>query len=344
MRISREFMGRTGAGQDVSLYTLSNDNRMTVKIMTYGGIVTSLRVPDRRGKVDDVVLGFNTLEEYLQGNPFFGALVGRYGNRIARGQFELDGKTYQLAQNDGVNHLHGGLVGFDKVVWSASPIEQADEVGVALHYISKDGEEGYPGNLAVTVRYCLNQENALQIDYEATTDQPTVVNLTHHSYFNLAGEGSGDILGHEVTIHADYFTAVDDELIPTGELRPVKGTAMDFTTPRPVGARIDEVKGGYDHNYVLNKQIGECALIAQVSEPGSGRVMEVWTTEPGVQFYVGNSLDGTLIGKSGRPYTQRTGLCLEAQHYPDSPNHPEFPTTRLNPGETYRQTTIYKFV
>jgi aldose 1-epimerase len=344
MKITQTFYGKTKEGKEISLYTLSNDTKMTVKVITYGGIITSIEVPDRHGKTDDVVLGFNSLEEYLQGHPFFGVLVGRYGNRIARGRFELDGKTYNLAQNDGVNHLHGGLIGFDKVVWDAKPFERDREVGVELRYLSKDGEEGYPGNLSIRVKYTLNNENTLAIEYEATTDKPTVVNLTNHSYFNLSGEGSGNILGHELTLDADFFTAVDEGLIPTGELRSVKNSAMDFTTPHSIGSRFEEVKGGYDHNYVLNKSLGELALIAKVAEPESGRTMEVWSIEPGIQLYTGNNLDGSLVGKSGKAYGPQSGFCLETQHYPDSPNHPEFPTTRLNPGETYRTTTIYKFV
>lgn len=343
MNITKASFGLTKEGQEVLLYTLTNKNNMSMKIMTYGGIITALQVPDKNGKIGDVALGFNTLGEYLAGHPYFGALIGRFGNRIAKGEFGLDGKTYKLAKNDGDNHLHGGLVGFDKVIWDAVEIEAPDKIGLQLSYLSKDGEEGYPGNLNVTVRYLLTDQNELVIEYEATTDQPTVLNLTQHSYFNLGGEGSGDILDHEMMINADRFTVAGEGLIPTGELRPVFGSAMDFTSPKPIGSRIAEVAGGYDHNYIINSQPGELVLAAKVHEPQSGRTMEVWTTEPGVQLYTGNFLDGSLIGKAGNPYRKHSGFCLETQHYPNSPNQPEFPATRLNPGETYRQTTIYKF-
>lgn len=312
--------------------------------MTYGGIITSIMVPDKQAKLDDVALGFNTLESYLKKHPFFGAIIGRYGNRIARGKFVLNGGEYILARNDGKNHIHGGKLGFDKVVWEAQEIKSPTEVGVKLTYLSKDGEEGYPGNLTTTVNYLLNDQNELIIRYEAETDKPTVINLTNHTYFNLAGEGSGDILGHKIKINADSYTAVAKGLIPTGELTAVKGSPFDFTTPQTIGARIKELKGGYDHNYVLNqKSPGTLAQAAQVYEPVSGRVMEVLTTEPGIQFYTGNFLNRKLKGKSARKYQKQGAFCLEAQHYPDSPNHPQFPSTVLNPGETYRQETIYKF-
>lgn len=343
MKITKSSFGKTRSGEEVELYTLKNNRDVTVKIITYGGIITELHVPDAQGKTADIVLGFNTINEYLAPHPFFGVLVGRYGNRIAGGQFALDGQTYTLAKNDGQNHLHGGITGFDKVVWDAEEIQTSDAVGLRLFYLSKDGEEGYPGNLKTTVKYLLNDENELTIHYEATTDKSTVVNLTQHTYFNLLGEGSGDVLEHEVWINADRFTAVNDALIPTGELRFVKNSPMDFTTQHSIGSTIKAV-GGYDHNYVLNKDKNGLSLAARVVEPRSGRVMETWTTEPGVQFYTGNFLDGTFAGKWGQRYEKHAGFCLETQHYPDSPNHPEFPSTRLNPGETYRQTTIYKFM
>ncbi|NLY91511.1 MAG: galactose mutarotase [Firmicutes bacterium] len=330
-------------GKEVFLFTLVNNNNMTVKIINLGGIITSILVPDRSGKLDDVVLGFNHLSDYLREHPYVGAIVGRYGNRIAKGRFVLNGQEYRLALNDGNNHLHGGYVGFHRVVWEANAFEKEDGVGVELRYLSKDGEEGYPGNLATTVRYLLTDRNEIVIDYYATTDQPTVVNLTQHSYFNLKGEGCGDILNHEILINAHQFTAVDEGLIPTGELRPVKDTPLDFTTFKPIGARIHLLPGGYDHNYVLNREEAQPSLAAEVREPQSGRVMSVYTTEPGMQFYSGNSLDGTFIGKRGVKYEKHSGFCLETQHFPDSPNHPEFPSTVLNPGEVYRQTTIYRF-
>jgi len=332
-------------GKEVFQFILENKNNMTVKIINFGGIITSLLVPDKTGKIDDVVLGFNSLADYLSEHPYFGALIGRFGNRIAKGRFVLNGKEYQLARNDGENHLHGGNVGFDRVVWEAEEFRNAEGVGVELRYLAQDGEEGYPGNLNTTVRYLLNNQNELVINYLATTDQPTIINLTQHSYFNLKGEGCDDILDHEIMINADHYTAVDDGLIPTGELKPVKNTPFDFTTWQPIGARIQQLTGtgGYDHNYVLNRAGTEPTLAASVRESISGRVMTVYTTEPGMQFYTGNSLDGTLTGKRGVKYGKHSGFCLETQHFPDSPNHPEFPSTVLNPGEVYRQTTIYRF-
>jgi aldose 1-epimerase len=344
MSIIKSDFGKTKEGQAVDLYTLTNDSGMVVKITNYGGIVTSLTVPDKNGKFDDVVLGFDSLDQYLEGHPYFGALVGRYGNRIAKGKFTLNGTEYKLAANNGENHLHGGIKGFDKVVWNAEIVKQENEVGVKLSYLSKDGEEGYPGNLSVVVTYTLTKNNELKINYEAETDKPTPVNLTHHSYFNLKGAGNGDILGHLLTIDADRFTPVDEGLIPTGELKSVKDTPMDFTVPKAIGERINQVKGGYDHNYVLNGWDGSLRLAAKVVEPLSGREMEVWTTEPGLQFYTGNFLDGTITGKNGKVYNKHYGFCLETQHFPDSPNKPGFPSTILELGEKYTHKTIYKFL
>jgi aldose 1-epimerase len=345
--IQRQAFGKTADGQTVDLYTLTNRNGVEAKIMTYGGTVVSLRVPDRNGKLGDVVLGYDSLEGYLKNNPYFGSIIGRYGNRIAGGKFSLNGRQYTLARNNGENHLHGGVKGFDKVVWQAKESNTKDGPSLTLSYVSKDGEEGYPGNLSVTVVYTLTDKNELKIDYAATTDKETVVNLTHHSYFNLAGRGS--ILDHQLTIHADRFTPVDGGLIPTGELRSVKGTPMDFTRPAAIGARIDQqdeqliLGKGYDHNWVLGSGGGRLAHAATVYEPASGRVMEVHTTEPGLQFYSGNFLDGSITGKGGEVYAKRAGFCLETQHFPDSPNHPNFPSTVLRPGRKYSTTTIYKF-
>lgn len=349
MEIEKHTFGKTADGTPVEIYTLTNANGLKAKITNYGGIVVSLLVPDRDGKPGDVVLGYETLEEYIENNPYFGTLVGRYGNRIARGKFTLEGIEYTLAQNDGENHLHGGPKGFDKVVWKADAFRSKNSVGLKLTYLSKDGEEGYPGNLSVTVVYTLTNDNELKIEYTAVTDKVTIVNLTHHGYFNLAGAGLGDILGHELMIKADRFTPVDKGLIPTGELRSVKGTPMDFTRAVAIGARIDQAAeqlvlgGGYDHNWVLNNGDGSLALAAKVYEPTTGRVMEVYTTEPGIQFYSGNFLDGSITGKGGKVYEYRYGFCLETQHFPDSPNKPDFPSTVLKPGETYTTTTIYTF-
>lgn len=343
MNIKKELFGKTKDGKEVMLFTLTNAQNATLKVSTYGGTITALEVPDKDGNFADVVLGFNNFQDYLGGHPFFGVIAGRYANRIAFGRFTLDGVEYKLAANHGRHHLHGGVTGFDKVVWDGEEVKTGDAVGVKLTYLAKDGEEGYPGNLRATVTYLLTNENEVVIDYEAVTDKPTVVNLTNHSYFNLSGEGSGDILGHEIMINADRSTAVDDELIPTGELAPVKGTALDLTTAQPISARFNELEDGYDHNYVLNKKGAELSLAAKVCDPKSGRKMEVYTTQPGVQFFTGNTMDGTLKGKSGKIYHKHAGFCLETQHYPDSPNHESFPATRLNPGETFREKTIYKF-
>jgi len=350
MTIESSPWGTMPDGTTVEKFTLANGRGMEVDIVTYGGIVTAIRVPDAKGTVGDVVLGFDSLDGYLAGHPYFGALVGRYGNRIAKGQFTLDGVTYDLAVNNGENHLHGGIVGFDKAVWAAEDVSTDTSVGLELTHVSPDGDEGYPGSLSVTVTYTLTQDNELAIDYRAQTDRATVVNLTNHSYFNLSGAGNGDILGHEIAIDADRYTPVDEGLIPTGELAPVAGTPLDFRTPKTIGANIaaDNEQiirgGGYDHNFVLaedTRTVPESA--ATVFDPASGRVMEVLTTEPGVQFYTGNFLDGTLTGKGGNVYGKRFGFCLETQHFPDSPNKPEFPSTVLRPGNTYSSRTIYRF-
>jgi aldose 1-epimerase len=334
-------------GKTVHLYTLTNGQGMVAKITTYGAILTELHVPDRTGKLDDVVLGFSSLEGYLAGHPYFGTTVGRYANRIAKGKFTLEGEEYTLAVNNGPNSLHGGLKGFDKQVWGAKEVTSGGEPAVEFSYVSPDGEEGYPGTLTTTVRYTLTKANALRIDYRATTDKATVVNLTNHSYFNLAGEGTGGVLGHEMFIDADHYTPVDETLIPSGQIAPVKGTVLDFTKPTTIGARIKELDkpglGGYDHNYVLNAGGKKLALAARVSEPKTGRVMEVLTSQPGVQLYTGNFLDGMVKGKRGTAYNKHDAFCLETQHFPDSPNHPNFPTTVLRPGETFTSTTIYRF-
>jgi aldose 1-epimerase len=349
MNVQKETYGQID-GKTVDLYTLTNANGVEMQVSTYGGIVTSLKLPDKNGNFADVVLGFNNLEGYVKQSPYFGAIIGRYGNRIANGKFTLDGQEYTLAQNNGPNSLHGGLKGFDKVVWEAQPFTGRDSVGLILHYLSKDGEEGFPGNLDVTVKYTLTNANAFRIDYAAETDKPTILNLTNHTYWNFAGEGSGDILRHVLMLNADSYTPVDATLIPTGEIAPVEGTPMDFRTPTAIGARINadfqqlKFAGGYDHNWVLNKPAeGKLSLAATVYEPTSGRFMQIYTTEPGIQFYSGNFLDGSIIGKSGKPYNHRDGFCLETQHYPDSPNHPNFPSVVLRPGEKYATTTIHKF-
>ena len=343
VEIKKTLFGTTKDGAKVMLFTLKNTQNVTVKIITYGGIITALQVPAKDGKMVDLVLGFNTFQEYLGEHPYLGAIIGRYANRITGGRFVINGAEYQLAKNEGKNHLHGGNVGFDKVVWSAEEMQSDQAVGVRLFYLSKDGEEGYPGNLRTIVTYQLTNQNELTIEYEAVTDKPTVVNLTNHSYFNLSGEGSGDVLRHEIMINADQYSVVDEDLIPTGELKPVKDSPLDFTVRRPIGARISKLEGGYDHNYVLNKNENELLLAARVFDPDSKRMMEVFTTEPGIQFYTANFLNGTLKGKSGRVYDKHGAFCLEAQHFPDAPNHAAFPTTLLNPGETYRQKTVYKF-
>ena len=343
--------GTTPDGKSVSLYSLRNAAGMEVKITNYGGIIVNLRVPDRNGKFDDVVLGYDSLSQYLKETPYFGALIGRYGNRIGKGQVTLDGKAYQLTVNDGANHLHGGKVGFDKVVWDAQQVTTPDGPGLVLTYVSKDGEEGFPGTVHATVTYTLKASNELVLDFAATTDKPTVINLTAHSYFNLAGATSGkSILDHQMMIDADRYTPVDNGLIATGELKDVTGTAMDFRTPTSIGARINAEDpqlhlgpGGYDHNWVLNSGGKSLAVNARVVEETTGRVLEVLSDQPGVQFYSGNFLDGSLVGKGSVKYEFRHGFCLEPQHFPDSPNKPEFPTVRLDPGQKYTARIVYRF-
>jgi aldose 1-epimerase len=347
--VTHEPFGTAPDGKEVELYTLTNPHGMEVRVMTYGGVIVSLKVPDRKGALGDVVLGYDSLAGYVRNSPYFGAIVGRYGNRIAKARFTLDGVTYKLAANNGPNALHGGLRGFDKVVWSAEPVTRDSMVGVKLTYTSADGEEGYPGTLQVTVTYLLTPANELAVDYHATTDKATPVNLTQHTYFNLAGAGTGDILGHLVRINASHFTPVDSTLIPTGVIAPVDSTPFDFRTPVAIGVRIDQPDqqlrngGGYDHNFVLDREGPAATLVARVEEPTSGRVLTVVSTEPGVQFYTGNFLDGTIIGKGGHAYLRRYGFCLETQHFPDSPNHPDFPSTILRPGEQYQSRTVFAF-
>ncbi len=343
-------IGKTADRQSVQEYTLKNANGMVVKIITYGGIITELHVPDKNGKFDDVVLGFDNLKGYLDGHPYFGAIVGRVGNRIAKGKFTLEGKEYKLATNNGPNHLHGGLKGFDKKVWKvAGSGATADQKSLFLKltYHSPDGEEGYPGALDATVTYTVPfDRNAVRIDYLATTDKPTVVNLTNHSYFNLGGIHGGDILGHQLQLMADKYTPTDDTLIPTGKIEPVAGTPYDFTEPKAIGKDIGETKGdpnGYDLNFVVRPAEKSFRLAAKVTEPRTGRVMEVRTTEPGIQFYTGNFLDGTLKGKGGVVYKKNYAFCLETQHFPDSPNHADFPPITLRPGQEHRSTTEYSF-
>lgn len=339
--------GITPDGKPVELYTLRNSKGMEATISTYGGLVTTLKVPDKNGKFGDVVLGYDNLAGYIKETPYFGALIGRYGNRIAKGKFTLNGQTYSLATNNYPNALHGGLKGFDKVVWTGAGSVKDGLATLELCYTSPDGEEGYPGTLTVKALYTLTEDNGLRLDYTATTDKPTVVNLTQHSYFNLRGHG--DDLGHVVKINADKFTPVDSTLIPTGELRPVQGTPFDFRQPTAIGARIqvndEQLKfgNGYDHNWVINKAAGELAVMATVTEPESGRILEVLSTEPGLQFYVGNFLDGKITGKHGWVYQFRNGFCMEPQHFPDSPNQPNFPSVELKPGQTYKNTIIYRF-
>lgn len=345
---SRAF-GQLPDGREATIYQVSSPTGMVMEVTNYGGIITRLTAPDRDGDYVDVVLGYDELEDYLVGSPYFGAIVGRYGNRIAGGAFELDGETHTLIKNDGENHLHGGKLGFDKVLWNAEPFSMGSEYGIVLTYESPDGEEGYPGNLSVRVTYLLTADDRLIVSYQATTDEATPVNLTQHTYFNLAGPGSDSILDHELLIAADHFTPVDEGLIPTGELRPVAGTPFDFTEQTAIGARIDAedeqlTNGrGYDHNWVLSDMSSSMRLAARVYEPTTGRILEVTTEEPGLQFYAGNFLDGSLTGKYNDVYEYRSGFCLETQHFPDSPNHSTFPSTILRPGETYQTRTVFAF-
>ncbi|MBA3430437.1 MAG: galactose mutarotase [Actinobacteria bacterium] len=348
--IEKRRFGVTPDGETVHLYKLSNGHCMQVKIITYGGIIQSLRVPNREGRSRNVVLGFDNLGDYVTNNsPYFGAIIGRYANRIAGGQFTLDGVTYDLPKNNGPNTLHGGPKGFHTKVWKAEEVVHDNSVGLRLHYTSPNGEQGFPGRLRTKVTYTLTEHNSLRMRYRATTNKPTVVNLTNHSYFNLAGEGSGTIYNHKLRLNADHYTPVDPTLIPTGEIAPVEGTPFDFREPKRIGARIRHdhpqilVGRGYDHNYVLNGDSGRLRHAAWVNEPRSGRVLQILTTEPGVQFYSGNFLDGTLVGPSGNVYRMSDGFALETQHYPDSPNQRHFPSTVLRPGGEYRSTTVFRF-
>lgn len=343
----QESFGKAPDGAPADLFTLTNSNGLVVKITNFGGVITEIHTPDKNGVFADITLGFDCIEPYFKDSPFFGALIGRFGNRIAKGKFTLDGKVFTLDTNNGENHLHGGFIGFDKVLWNATPFETEQSVGVTLQYLSIDGDQGYPGNLNVTVNYELNNNNEILVKYHATTDKATPVNLTQHAYFNLAGKGN--VLNHEMMINADRFTAIDAAAIPTGELPSVANTPFDFRSPRRIGERIndghEQIKNGigYDHNFVLNKSHNkEYSLAARVYEPTSGRVLEVFTQEPGIQFYSGNYLDGSLTGK-GWHYTHRSGFCLEPQHFPDSPNQPQFPNTILRPGEEYTSLMSYKF-
>lgn len=338
-KVQSEFFGMLPSGDSAFIYTLTSDSGITVKITNYGGIITEILAPDKDGNKANIVLGFDNLDQYLAGHPYFGAIIGRYGNRIAKGEFSIDGQSYNLAINNGNNALHGGLKGFDKVLWTAKPFVSESAQGLELSYVSKDMEEGYPGNLHVKIIYELSG-NDLSINYEATTDKATPVNLTNHSYFNLSQDGT--ILDHILTIKANGYTPVDSELIPTGEIAPVEGTPFDFRTPHAIGERILETDGGYDHNFVLDRSGNDLESIALVKDPNSGRTIEVLTKEPGVQFYTGNFLDGSIISR-GITYVKNFGLCLETQHYPDSPNQPDFPNTILKPGEVYNTTTVYRF-
>jgi aldose 1-epimerase len=347
MKVAKTDFGTTKDGQPVDLYSLSNGKGLSMKVMTYGGIVTEMNVPDRKGNVANVTLGFDSLDKYVAGHPYFGAITGRVANRIAKGKFTLDGTPYTLAVNNGPNALHGGLVGFDKRVWRAAPAMGKDGARLALSYASADMEEGYPGKLDCQVTYTLTPDDEWRIDYKATADKPTIVNLTNHAYWNLHGENSGrTILDHVLMLNAERYTRVDNTLIPTGELKDVKNTPFDFTKPKPVGREIAKTGGdptGYDHNFVLNGKPAEMKSCARLTDPESGRTLEIRTTEPGVQFYTGNFLDGKLIGKGGMPYVKNYALCLETQHFPDSINQPSFPSVVLRPGQTFTSTTIHKF-
>jgi aldose 1-epimerase len=347
--VASESFGTMPDGTEVQLFTLRNANGIQMQVTNYAAAITTLLVPDRDGNFEDVVLGFDSLDDYLAEHPHFGSVIGRYGNRIGQSRFELDGEVFELTPNDGGNHLHGGDVGFDRVLWTAEPFSRAGERGIVFAYVSTDGEEGYPGTLTARVTYTLTDDDELIFDYHATTDRATHVNLTQHSYFNLAGHSSGTILDHELTILASAFTPTDDELIPTGEIRPVAGTPFDFTSPQSIGTRIDQEDDqlrfglGYDHNFVIDRNGSGLTLAAVLRDPASGRVMRVYTEEPGVQFYSGNFLDGTITGKDGAVYEYRSGLCLETQHFPDSPNQPDFPSTILRPGEVYSTRTVHTF-
>ena len=345
LEVEQKSFGQMPDGQEVTLYELTNANELRARVIDYGAILVSLEVPDRDGKLADVALGFDDLDSYIKRNPLFGATVGRYANRIANARFTLDGTEYKLTANSGKNHIHGGRSKrFDKVIWKGRLFQSSEEAGVRFTYLSKDGDEGFPGNLNCTVTYTLTNDNELKLSYKATTDKPTIVNLTNHSYFNLAGAGNGDVLGHKIMVNADYFTPADKALIPTGEIHTVKGTPLDFIQTKTIGSRIDKLTQtrGYDHNYVLNSSIGSLQLAARVYEPTSGRVMEVYTTEPGMQFYTANGMRG-IKGKSGKLYHKHYGFCLETHHFPDSPNKPHFPSVVLRPGETYNTVTVFKF-
>jgi aldose 1-epimerase len=348
MSITKRFFG-TADGKEVNIFTLTNSKGMKAEIANYGGVVVSLFVPDKDGKLEDVVLGFDNLQSYTEKGPYLGALIGRFGNRIENASFELNGIVYNLAKNDGNNHLHGGLKGFDKVVWDAEIVDDAGEQSLVLTYLSKDGEENYPGNLSTKVTYKVTEENELYIGYFAVTDKDTVINLTNHSYFNLSGHASGDILGHELMLNSDSFTVANNESIPTGEIKSVEGTPMDFKALTKIGTRINDdfdqlvFAGGYDHNWVLKVSGKAPEKAGEVYDPASGRIMEVYTTKPGVQFYAGNFLDGTKIGKGGTAYNKRAGLCLETQYYPNSIKHKHFPSPILKAGEEYKHVTIYRF-
>ena len=345
----QKVFGQTEEGKTVYLYTFGNSKGMEISIMNYGGSIVKLKVPDRDGNIDDIVLGYDKFTGYLENNPYFGGIIGRFANRIAKGKFILDRKEYKLAVNNGPNHLHGGLVGFDRVIWNAEKFENDTSAGLIFTYLSKDGEEGYPGNLNLEVKYFITLDNEMFIEYKATTDKRTIINLTNHSYFNLGGGKVKDILGHQLMINADYYTPVDETLIPTGEIAPVENTPMDFRKITPIGARINDdfeqlkFGGGYDHNWVLNKSNSKYSLAIKLFEPVTGRVLEIFTSEPGVQFYSGNFLDGTITGKYNRVYTYRSALVLETQHFPDSPNQPDFQSVVLNPGEEYYHKVCYKF-
>lgn len=345
MEIQKQPFGNLPDGTAVDVYTLTNKNGLKARIATYGGTLISLEAPDRNGRFADITLGHDSLAGYLnrKTNPYFGSLVGRFANRIGGAAFTLEGVAYQLAKNDGENTLHGGLKGLDAVVWQAEPVKEPGAVGLKLSYLSKDGDEGYPGSLACTVIYTLTDQDELKIAYQATSDKATPVNLTNHAYFNLAGQAEGDILGHELMLNADEILAVTPALIPTGEILQVKGTPYDFTTPKLIGADIAKAAGGYDNCFVIRGGGGEIALAARVSEPGSGRVMEISTTEPAIQFYTGNFLDGTITGKGGKVYKRHSGFCLETQQYPDSPNHQNFPSSILRPGQVFQSQTVHKF-